>query len=66
MTLEKRFDEISYADIQELANAEIPEGKTVEYKEFLPDDSYDGKKEFLADISSFANTTTTFRITTTF
>ena len=56
MTLEKSFDEISYADIQELTIAEIPEGKTVEYKEFLPDDSYDGKKEFLADISSFANT----------
>jgi hypothetical protein len=56
MTLEKSFDEISYADIQELTIAEIPEGKTVEYKEFLPDDSYDSKKEFLADISSFANT----------
>jgi predicted HTH transcriptional regulator len=30
--------------------------KTIEYKEILPDNKRESKKEFLADASSFANT----------
>src|SRR5438094_932364 len=38
-----------------IANA-VPEGKTIEYKRELPGNSDGDKKEFLADVSSFANT----------
>jgi hypothetical protein len=33
----------------------VPESKTLDYKEQLPDNSDEHKKEFLADVSSFAN-----------
>ena len=56
MTLEKTFDEINEADIRQLIEDEVSERKTIEYKECLPDDKHDSKKEFLADVSSFANT----------
>lgn len=56
MTLDKPFDEINEVDVKQLIENAIPERKTVEYKESLPDDKYDSKKEFLADVSSFANT----------
>lgn len=56
MSLEKSFDEISEADLQELIDNGVPERKNIEYKEALPDNKYESKKEFLADISSFANT----------
>lgn len=56
MSLEKMFDEISNIDILSLLESETPEGKTIEYKESLPQNNHEGRKEFLADISSFANT----------
>src|SRR5689334_5634897 len=56
MTLEKTIDSINEADLRQLIENKVSEQKTVEYKEFLPDDKYDSKKEFLADVSSFANT----------
>ena len=56
MSLEKSFDEINEADIRELIDNGTPERKNIEYKESLPDNKYDSKKEFLADVSSFANT----------
>jgi hypothetical protein len=34
----------------------VTEGRSIEYKQQLPGDTDDEKKEFLADISSFANT----------
>lgn len=34
----------------------VPEGKSIDYKVSLPGDTYDEKREFLADVSSFANT----------
>jgi hypothetical protein len=33
----------------------VPEGKTIEYKQALLGNSYEEKREFLADVSSFAN-----------
>ena len=38
-----------------LMDNRVSEGKTIEYKERLPGNSDGDKKEFLADISSFAN-----------
>lgn len=34
---------------------QVPESKTIEYKESLTDNPDSDKKEFLADVSSFAN-----------
>jgi hypothetical protein len=53
------FSKISISDIQELITNSIAENKTLEYKQELKiaTASSDGeKKEFLADVSAFANT----------
>lgn len=49
--------EINKEDIELLIKNAVPEGRTIEYKTKLPGGSDSEKKEFLADISSFANTT---------
>lgn len=54
--IRKRLDEITKADFKLLVENNIQERKTLEYKAVLPDNSDGGKKEFLADISSLANT----------
>ena len=51
----KEIDKITEQDLQELIDNSVAEGKTMEYKQALPENSDSGKKEFLADISSFAN-----------
>ncbi len=55
MALNKPLDSIEEGDLQELIDNQVPEGKTIEYKEALPGNSDGDKKEFLADVSSFAN-----------
>jgi hypothetical protein len=55
MLLDKPIEAIEEADIISLIDAGIAERKTLEYKESLPGYSDDGRKEYLADISSFAN-----------
>ena len=52
----RKFEEVSAFDIKSLIEAGKPEGVQIEYKRELPSGSNDDKKEFLADISSFANT----------
>ncbi len=42
-------------DLQALVDDQVTEIKTIEYKESLPSNSDSEKKEFLADVSSFAN-----------
>ncbi len=42
-------------DLQALVANRVSEGKTLEYKQALPSNSDAEKKEFLADVSSFAN-----------
>lgn len=42
-------------DLQKLVDNQNPEIKTIEYKESLTGNSDSDKKEFLADVSSFAN-----------
>ena len=51
----KPFDVITKADIDMLIADSIGESKTLEYKQQLPGPKDDDKKEFLADVSSFAN-----------
>ena len=52
----KRLEEILYSDIEGIVSSELRESKTVEYKRDLPGNSESQKKEFLYDVSSFANT----------
>lgn len=51
----KPFDSIEESDLQDLIDSQVSEGKTTDYKEALPGRSDPDKKEFLADVSSFAN-----------
>ncbi|HEV7924507.1 MAG TPA: ATP-binding protein [Verrucomicrobiae bacterium] len=51
----KEFDAIAKEDIDSLVNNAVSEARTIEYKEQLPGGTDDDKREFLADVSSFAN-----------
>lgn len=51
----KPFDSIDGGDIQALVANQVPESRVIEYKRELPGHKDEQKKEFLADISSFAN-----------
>ena len=53
--LEKPLNEITEEDLKSLIENEVTEQKTLEYKQKLPGNTDSEKKEFLADISSFAN-----------
>jgi len=53
--IQKAFNDITKADIDFLIENKIAEFKTLEYKEKLPGPTDKNKKEFLADIASFAN-----------
>ncbi len=55
MTLDKPLDDIREADLQYYVDEKVVENKTVEYKGALPGRDDKAKKEFLADVSSFAN-----------
>ena len=51
----KRLSDIDEEAIASLIQNGVAEGRTLEYKQALPGGSEPDKKEFLADISSFAN-----------
>jgi Schlafen, AlbA_2 len=53
----KKLDDITEADLDGLVANSVPEGRTIDYKKSLPSNADADKKEFLADVSSFANTT---------
>ncbi|MCJ7654562.1 MAG: ATP-binding protein [Dehalococcoidia bacterium] len=53
--INKSIDDISEQDLQTLIAQKEVEGKTIEYKQELPRNTDADKKEFLADISSFSN-----------
>jgi len=55
--IHKKLEEIGESDLDHLVANSVTEGKTIEYKKLLPGNSDGDKKEFLADVSSFANTT---------
>ena len=54
--LRKPLQNIISDDILYLIDNQIQESVDLDYKKELPSNSFDDKKEFLADISSFANT----------
>lgn len=53
--LEKHLDGVTAADIAALIDNQVPEGIGLDYKEKLPGNGDDERREFLADVSSFAN-----------
>lgn len=52
----KRFQEISFEDIQSLFDDKIGENKTLEYKSELPNNADSLKTPFLTEVCAFANT----------
>jgi hypothetical protein len=52
----KRLGDVTYEDLEDLLRSEVREGKSIDYKRALPGNSEGQKKEFLYDVSSFANT----------
>ena len=53
--INKDIEQITKYDLQALLDNEVIERKTIEYKQTLPGNPDKEKKEFLADVSSFAN-----------
>jgi predicted HTH transcriptional regulator len=53
--LNRAFDVLSEQDLLELITSGIREDRSLEYKQQMPGSSDGDKKEFLADVSSFAN-----------
>ncbi len=52
----RAIESITEQDLLRLIEDEVPEGKTIDYKMELNLATGDDKKEFLADVTSFANT----------
>src|SRR5713226_7686575 len=55
MALNKQLEALEESDLQALVDNQVSERKTIEYKAALPGNADGDKKEFLADVSSFAN-----------
>ncbi len=55
MLHEKRLEALTSADIQYLVDNRVAEGRNLEYKSELPSNDDRSVKEFLADVTSFAN-----------
>lgn len=53
--LPMNIDHVDKVLVDQLITDQVPESRDLEYKRELPGDSLDSKKEFLADVSSFAN-----------
>lgn len=53
--ISKKIEEIKESDLQSLIDNKVLESKTIEYKKELPNNSDSSKKEFLADVTSLAN-----------
>src|SRR5581483_2298780 len=56
MIFAKPFEQITKADIDQLLANQVPEGRELDYKEQLPSNALEDKREYLADLTSFANT----------
>jgi hypothetical protein len=55
MTFSKQLDLINEADLQVLVDNQVPEDKLTEYKQELPGGGESQRKEFLYDVTAFAN-----------
>ncbi|MEX0887554.1 MAG: ATP-binding protein [Phycisphaeraceae bacterium] len=51
----RAFDDVGPDDLDALVRDQVAESRTIEYKAALFENNDSGKKEFLADVSSFAN-----------
>lgn len=60
--LDKSPESITAADVEQALTAQLPEGRSLDYKVELPGGSDADKKEFLADVTSFANTSGGFLV----
>jgi hypothetical protein len=54
--IQKRFEDVTEDDLVALIENQVREGRTIDCKRELPGGNDASKKEFLADVSSFANT----------
>ena len=54
--ISKQLNDVQESDLVALISNAVAEGKTIDYKQALPGNSAGEKKEFLADVSSFSNT----------
>lgn len=54
--INKALSDITATDLSDLINDGVGEGRNIDYKRELPKGNDEGKREFLADVSSFANT----------
>jgi predicted HTH transcriptional regulator len=55
MALDKPLEEVNADDLRGLVHAAVPELRTMEYKSAVPGRGDEDKREFLADVSSLAN-----------
>ncbi len=55
MTFNLPLSQIDARMLESLMTDSVPEGRQLEYKEALPGNSDDDKREFLSDVTSFAN-----------
>jgi schlafen family protein len=53
--IDKRIEDVAIDDVRRLVANKVPESRSLEYKQELPGGTDVNKKEFLADVSSFAN-----------
>ena len=53
--LNRPIEQVASEDLDALITDQVPEGRTLDYKRELPGSDDASKKEFLADVSSFAN-----------
>jgi len=56
MIFGKQFDQATKADVEQLVSGQVPEGRELDYKQQLPGNTQDDKREYLYDLTSFANT----------
>lgn len=49
------IEAVTKEHLRSLVEEGVAELRSIEYKRELPGEDYEGKKEFLADVSSFAN-----------
>lgn len=53
--LHKDLSEVTKEDLLQLIKNQVSESRLLDYKQELPEDTRDARKEFLADITAFAN-----------
>ncbi|CAJ2376378.1 MAG: ATP-binding protein [Arenicellales bacterium IbO2] len=56
LMIDKPIEKIEFSDLEKLLENSVAESRTIEYKRELPGVLDSDKKEFLADVSAFANT----------